>query len=73
MRWFDHWMRGKDTGIMQEPMLTAWMPQGVPAKNYYPESPGRWIAEPVWPSPRIKPKRWALNAGGRLAVRQSMI
>ncbi len=69
LRWFDHWMRGKKTGITDEPMLTAWMPQAVPAKNYYAESPGRWVAEPVWPSPRIKPRRYALNDGGRLAER----
>jgi uncharacterized protein len=50
-------------------MLTAWMPQAVPAKNYYAESPGRWVAEPVWPSPRIKPRRYALNEVGQLAER----
>lgn len=61
IRWFDHWMRGKKTGISDEPMLIAWMPQAVPAKNYYAESPGRWIAEPVWPSPRIKMKRYIFN------------
>jgi putative CocE/NonD family hydrolase len=69
LRWYDQWMRGKNTGILDEPMLTAWMPQAVPAKNYYAESPGRWVAEPVWPSPRIKMKRYALNDGGRLAER----
>ncbi|MCW5575608.1 MAG: CocE/NonD family hydrolase [Burkholderiales bacterium] len=74
LRWFDHWMRGKPDqdkrgGIMKEPMLTAWMPQAVPAKNYYPESPGRWVAEPQWPSSRIKNRRFALNEGGRLSER----
>jgi len=69
LRWFDQWMRGKNTGMMNEPMLTAWMPQAVPAKNYYAQSPGRWVAEPAWPSPRIKPKRYVLNDGGRLAER----
>jgi putative CocE/NonD family hydrolase len=69
VRWFDQWMRGKNTGIMQEPMFTAWMPQAVPAENYYAESPGRWIAEPLWPSPRIKNKRFALNTGGILGER----
>ncbi|MBI4194446.1 MAG: CocE/NonD family hydrolase [Betaproteobacteria bacterium] len=71
LRWFDHWMRGKGDGggIMKEPVLTAWMAQAVPAKYYYPESPGRWVAEPAWPSPRIKPKRFVLNAGGSLGDR----
>ena len=65
VRWFDQWMRGGNTGIMQEPMVTVWMPQAVPAKNYYAQSPGRWVAEPAWPSPRIKNRRFALNDGGR--------
>jgi len=69
VRWFDHWMRGRDTGIMKEPMLTAWMPQAVPAKNFYPQSPGRWVAEPTWPSPRVTAKRYVLNPGGQLGER----
>ena len=66
LRWFDHWMRGKDTGVENDPTLIAWMPQAVPAKNYYAESPGRWVAKPQWPSPRIRPQRFFLNAGGAL-------
>ena len=69
LRWCDHWTRGRDTGMMKEPALTAWMPQAAPAKNYYPQSPGRWVAEPTWPSPRIRLKRYVLNGGGRLADR----
>ncbi len=67
LRWYDHWMRGKDTGIMREPKLIAWMPRSVPAKAFYAESPGRWVAEDQWPSPRIKPRRFFLDADGALA------
>ena len=49
--------------------LIAWMAQGVPAKPYYAESPGRWVAEPEWPTARIKPKRLYLNGGGALGTR----
>ena len=45
------------------PSSIAWMPRSVPAKNYYAESPGRWVAEEQWPSPRIKTQRFFLNAG----------
>jgi hypothetical protein len=69
LRWYDHWMRGKDTGITREPKLIAWMPQAVPATNWYPESPGRWVAEQEWPSPRIKAQRFFLNAAGALGAR----
>ncbi len=29
VRWWDHWLKGKDTGIMEEPMLRAFHPDGV--------------------------------------------
>jgi hypothetical protein len=63
LRWWDHWLKGRDTGIMDEPMLRAWMPEPVPPAASYPERPGRWVAEKSWPSPRIKPRSYALNPG----------
>ncbi len=72
LRWFDRWMRGRPDerkDVAKEPMLIAWMPQAVPAKNFYSESPGRWVAEPQWPSPRIRMKRYAMSEGGRLGER----
>jgi uncharacterized protein len=69
LRWFDHWLRGRDTGIMREPMLRAFMQEAVPPTGDYPVCPGRWIAEPVWPSPAITRRRFHLNAGGALQAR----
>ena len=68
LRWWDHWLKGTDTGIMDEPMLRVWMPDPVPPAASYAERPGRWVAEEQWPSPRIKPRRFALNPG-KLAAR----
>ncbi len=61
VRWWDHWLKGKDTGLMDEPMLRAWMQDWVPPKTFYTERPGRWVAEASWPSPRIGQRRWYLN------------
>ena len=49
LRWWDQWLKGVDTGIMDEPVLRAWMQDSVPPRPWYLERPGRWIAEPVWP------------------------
>ena len=49
LRWWDYWLKGIDTGIMQEPMLRAWMPEAVPPRPFETEWPGRWIAEAAWP------------------------
>ncbi len=53
LRFFDHWLKGRDTGIMDEPMLRMWLQDSVPPTTAYVERPGRWIAEPTWPSPNI--------------------
>ena len=69
LRWWDQWLKGTDTGIMNEPMLRAYMQEGVPPKALYASCPGRWVGEPVWPSPRIKPKTLFLNEPGTLDTR----
>jgi uncharacterized protein len=61
LRWWDQWLKGIDTGIMEEPMLRAWMQDHVPPKVDYPERPGRWVAENEWPSPNIAPAEFWLK------------
>ena len=66
VRWCDHWMKGRDTGMMDEPAYRVWMQDAVPPATCYTKRPGRWVAEPVWPSHRIDMQRHHLNAGGHL-------
>ncbi|WP_016855238.1 CocE/NonD family hydrolase [Halomonas smyrnensis] len=63
LRWWDQWLKGRDTGIMDEPMLRVWMQESVPPSARYAERPGRWVAEPSWPSPRIVPASFSLSVG----------
>ena len=51
LRWWDHWLKDIDTGLMNEPMLRAWMTESVRPASYHEMLPGRWIAEPSWPPP----------------------
>ena len=44
MRWWDHWLKGIDTGIMDEPMFRVWMQDSVRPEPQYQIRPGRWIA-----------------------------
>ncbi|SEO17470.1 hypothetical protein SAMN04490248_102113 [Salinihabitans flavidus] len=53
LRWWDHWLKGRETGIMEEPMLRLYMQDSVPPQGHYEHRPGRWIAEPCWPSPHV--------------------
>ncbi len=54
LRWWDKWLKGKDTGIDTDPMLRVWMQDSVPPTTSYENRPGRWVAENKWPSPRIE-------------------
>ncbi len=48
VRWWDHWLKDRDTGIMDEPMLHAWVQDSAPPQGSYIERPGRWAAEPAF-------------------------
>ena len=43
LRWWDHWLKDKRTGIMDEPMLRTHMAEDVPASAWYAGRPGRWV------------------------------
>lgn len=68
LRWWDHWLKGIDTGIMAEPQLRCWMEDPLPPRSYYKERPGRWVAEKTWPSPRIETQTLYLNTDGLSAT-----
>ena len=68
LRWCDHWMKGRETGIMAEPMYRVWMQEGVHPQTCYRHRAGRWVAEPCWPSPNIQAQVLYLNKGGDLSL-----
>jgi uncharacterized protein len=45
LRWWDYWLKDIDTGVMDEPMLRAWMTESVKPASRHEALPGRWIAE----------------------------
>jgi putative CocE/NonD family hydrolase len=61
VRWWDHWLKGIDNGAMDGPMLLTWMQESVPPSTAYEDRPGRWVGEPVWPSPRIQQSELVLG------------
>jgi putative CocE/NonD family hydrolase len=63
VRWWDCWLKGIDNGIMDEPMLRAWIQDSLPPQPQYESRPGRWIAEPDWPAPGVVPRRYHLGWG----------
>jgi uncharacterized protein len=62
IRWWDHWLKGKDTGVMNEPMLRVWMQEWEqPPAGCRAERPGRWVAEQTWPPAERAPLTLYLN------------
>jgi predicted acyl esterase len=67
VRWWDHWLKGIDTGVMDEPLLRAWMQEPVAPARDYDERPGRWVAERTWPAPTER-LALELHGGGLVAL-----
>jgi putative CocE/NonD family hydrolase len=64
VRWWDHWLKGIDTGVMEEPMLQVYMQEKAPGQVYPENVPGRWVGERAWPSDRIRNNTYFLNSAG---------
>lgn len=45
LRWWDKWLKGIETGVMDDPDLRLYLMDGIAPKSWYLERPGRWIAQ----------------------------
>ena len=54
VRWFDYWLKGRDTGILDEPRFAVYVRQWHPPGPYLEEAPGAWRWEEGWPIARIE-------------------
>ncbi len=64
VRWWTHWLKGIDTGIMAEPMFRAYMEYQTAAEVWPRDTPGRWISESSWPPKKPAVLKLHLNADG---------
>lgn len=60
LRWWDKWLKATETGIMDEPMLRAWMLDSMPPSTFYHQRYGRWVSEPAWPPANPQPRSYHL-------------
>jgi putative CocE/NonD family hydrolase len=67
LRWWRHWLTGEDMGVMDDPMLRAYVNDAVPPSGSRPHQPGRWVAEAAWPSPAITSRDLHLGGLGELS------
>lgn len=71
LRWWDRWLKGAETGVMDEPLLRCWMQEWVEPRTYHAERPGRWVAVDAWPPLGLVPQTWHPGTGGGLSATPS--
>jgi hypothetical protein len=64
LRWWDHWLKNKDTGIMNEPLLRVYIQNATSPQIYFEERPGHWASLDSWPSPIVIQCRYHLTSAG---------
>jgi uncharacterized protein len=47
IRWWDEWLKGEATGVMDEPALCVYVLESVPPQPAFEVRPGRWVGDPV--------------------------
>ncbi|MGH9294596.1 MAG: CocE/NonD family hydrolase, partial [Acidimicrobiales bacterium] len=66
VRWWDHWLKGIDNGIMTEPKLRVYMPEARPPQPGYETFAGRWLGLDGWPAKEVSARQLPLGEAGTL-------
>nr|WP_238371058.1 CocE/NonD family hydrolase [Heliomarina baculiformis] len=64
LRWWDHWLKGIDTGVEDDPDYRAYLMDGVRPATWYTERDGRWITESEGASSHLPIETWHLTDDG---------
>ena len=68
LRWWNHWLKGIDTGQEDEPMVRVWMQDSYEPDAMRDVVPGSWVSEDCWPSERIETRHWQIQQEGLVAL-----
>ncbi len=61
LRWWDYWLKGIETGVMDEPQIRSWIQHSFPPDTNRRNSEGYWVIDPSWPSPHISSNKLAFQ------------
>ncbi|HVI08731.1 MAG TPA: CocE/NonD family hydrolase, partial [Candidatus Binatia bacterium] len=67
VRWFDHWLKGRDTGVEGDPRLVIYMQHWHPPDPNLENVPGDWRREDTWPPKDAKPETFFLQPNHSLS------
>ncbi len=62
IRWWDRWLKGIENGAEHDPAYRVYMLESEAPDASAKHRAGHWVAEAVWPSPRVSRKVLALGA-----------
>lgn len=62
LRWWNHWLKGADTGVANDPAYRAYVMDSIGPAKSYDHRPGKWVGLDGLSSPEIEP--WTLHLAG---------
>jgi hypothetical protein len=68
VRWWDHWLKGAENGIMAEPPVTVYVRDWHPPSVELDAIPGRWRQEQALPPERAELRTWFCGPEGSLSA-----
>jgi putative CocE/NonD family hydrolase len=63
LRWWDHWLKGVDTGILDEPKLRFYRQDALSPGTRPSVREGKWASQATWPSANVLPQMLRLGVG----------
>ncbi|HEX3355256.1 MAG TPA: CocE/NonD family hydrolase [Terriglobales bacterium] len=67
VRWWDYWLKGRETGVLNDPKLVVYMQHWHPPDPNLENVPGEWRNEDGWPPRDLKPSTLFLQPDHSLA------
>jgi uncharacterized protein len=67
VRWWDYWLKGRDTGVLSDPKLMIYMQHWHPPDPNLENVPGEWHREDSWPPRDAKSSTMFLESDHALA------
>jgi uncharacterized protein len=67
LRWFDHWLKGIDTGMMDEPPVTVFVRHWRTPSLLTLQDAGEWQNEAAWPPADVQVTAFHFHAQGELS------
>ena len=64
LRWWDQWLKGKDTGVEDDPDYRVYLMDSVRPATWYTERAGRWITEAEGATAHLPVQDWYLTDAG---------